>query len=232
MMCVLWGDDAGRRTRCSAVRRGGGTLSEVWWRDASDFPNINAQKSYLLDKNQPPRPRTHRTGAHSQLDHSQHLSALAPCRIPTRTPRTRTLKTHLKTLPSLLSRSTLANNGRITPQTHAAHRSKNSYNPREVHHENTNRLTRTLTCSPHRIHTNTRALFGRQRRKERPGYAALCVAMSLVPGCPLRGTAQRRRVSTSARGTYGGVCGRRRRCPQKRRHLCVECGGEWEVSRV
>ena len=51
-------------------------MSEVVWRDASDFPNINAQKSYLLDKNQPPRPRTHRTGAHNSITLS--TSPLSP----------------------------------------------------------------------------------------------------------------------------------------------------------
>ena len=203
-VCVVGGRCG---TRCIAVRSGeAGTLSEGVWRDASDFPNINAQKSYLLDKNQPPRPRTHRTGAHSQLDHSQHLSALAPRRIPTRTPRTRTLKTHLKTLPSLLSRSTLANNGRITPQTHAAHRSKNSYNPREVHHENTNRLTRTLTCSPHRIHTNTHALFWPPTEE---GAAWICsVVCCYVAGTGLpspRHCSKKARVNIGERNIRRGV---------------------------
>ena len=171
---------------------------------ASDFPNINAQKSYLLDKNQPPRPRTHRTGAHSQLDHSQHLSALAPCRIPTRTPRTRTLKTHLKRCP-LLSRSTLANNGRITPQTHAAHRSKNSYNPREVHHENTNRLTRTLTCSPHRIHKHKRSFWPPTEE----GAAWICsVVCCYVAGTGLpspRHCSKKARVNIGERNIRRGV---------------------------
>ena len=154
MMCVLWGDDAGRGV---AVRRGGDVVR-------GGVEGCIRFSKHKRAKELSTRQKSAATTAHTphggtQLDHSQHLSALAPCRIPTRTPRTRTLKTHLKTLPSLLSRSTLANNGRITPQTHAAHRSKNSYNPREVHHENTNRLTRTLTCSPHRIHIHTRSFL-------------------------------------------------------------------------
>ena len=199
-------------------------MSEVWWRDASDFPNINAQRAIYSTK------ISRHDRAHTARGHTLSTSPLSP---PAASQRAHPAHAHSRHISKRCPPFSLAPRSPTTEGSHLRH----------TQHTEAKTLTILVRCttrtqtdsharSPAHLTASTQThtlFFGRQRRKERPGYAALCVAMSLVPGCPPRGTAQRRRVSTSARGTYGGVCGRRRRCPQKRRHLYVECGGGWEV---